>query len=352
MDLTSQHHQRFERVFGDLYQPLCSYAFTIVRDTDICEDIVQEVFARIWETRKDLLLTDSIRFYLFSAVRNNCLTHLRRLKSTGTVPWNDQALRENLFTVPKEESDKGQYEQWLREAIENLPEKCREVFLLSRIGKLKYKEIAGVLGISAKTVENQLGNLIAYCDDRIPLPPKPVLLTFDDGFRNCATIAYSLAKKYRIKINLFVVPLFIQLGHYRSIPCLQPADLEAMDPNLVEIGLHSYGHGSYADLTLPAIEFDVDSCLNSLREMGIDYQPCLAYPFGAFPRRQRAAQRRLFALLQRKGIRLAFRIGNRLNPLPLREKFLVQRIDIRGDESFLRFRLGLAVGRKLFGFQY
>ena len=154
------HYQRFESIFGDLYQPLCSYAMTFVQDTTLSEDIVQEVFTRIWETRKDLLLTDNIRFYLYSAVRNNCITHLRRLKSGRTLPWDDRALAGNPPVAPKEGNDQGQYEQLLREAIDLLPEKCREVFLLSRIGHLRYKEIADILGISVKTVENQLGKAL------------------------------------------------------------------------------------------------------------------------------------------------------------------------------------------------
>jgi len=157
MDLTSLHYQRFESIFRDLYQPLCNYAMSYLQDPGLCEDIVQEVFTRVWETRRELLLSDDIRYYLFSAVRNNCITHLRRLKSTGTGPWNEQVLATHLPTPATEEKDRGQYEQWLREAIDILPEKCREVFVLSRISKLKYKEIAGVLGISVKTVENQLG---------------------------------------------------------------------------------------------------------------------------------------------------------------------------------------------------
>jgi peptidoglycan/xylan/chitin deacetylase (PgdA/CDA1 family) len=156
-------------------------------------------------------------------------------------------------------------------------------------------------------------DLIAYCDQSKPLPPKPVLVTFDDGFRNNATIAYPLAKKYGIKINLFVVPLFIRAGGYRSNPCLQPDDLEELDPSLVEVGLHSYAHANYAKLHPAEIANDIERCLYTMDEMGISYQPCLAYPFGAFPKRQREAQDKLFEILQEKGIRLAFRIGNSRN---------------------------------------
>ena len=206
--------------------------------------------------------------------------------------------------------------------------------------QFQYLRRAGYTAIS-------LSELVAFCDHAKPLPPRPVLVTFDDGFLDNATIAYPLAKKYGIRINLFVIPYFMQSGSYRSMPCMQPADVEKLDPTLVEIGLHSYAHFSYADLHPYDIELDIDRCLRSLRQMGITPQPCLAYPFGAFPKGRRIAQRTLFELLQRKGIRLAFRIGNRINPLPLREKFLIQRIDIRGDESIIRFRLSLAFGKKL-----
>jgi hypothetical protein len=83
--------------------------------------------------------------------------------------------------------------------------------------------------------------------------------------------------------------------------------------------------------------------------MGIPYQPCLAYPYGAYPRRKGYDQSRLFEILEEKGVRLAFRIGNRINRLPLRRPFLIQRLDIKGNEPFPLFRVRLAFGRKLVG---
>lgn len=192
-----------------------------------------------------------------------------------------------------------------------------------------------------------LSELIAYSYRGTPLPRKPVLLTFDDGYLDHATIVYPLAKTYRMKINLFVIPFFIISGGYRSIPCIRPADLEKMDPALVEVGLHSYAHFSYADLEPNEIEWDIDRSLHSLREMGIAYQKCLAYPFGALPRGGHDARRKLFELLRHKGIQLAFCFGNRVNPLPFREKFFIERIEVRGNESLARFRLNLGFGRKI-----
>ena len=92
---------------------------------------------------------------------------------------------------------------------------------------------------------------------------------------------------------------------------------------------------------------DMDRCLSTMDGLGVPYQPCLAYPYGAFPRRNGHDRDQLFNTLEKNGIRLAFRIGNRLNRLPLPEPFLIQRLDIRGDESFRSFRLALSYGKKL-----
>jgi peptidoglycan/xylan/chitin deacetylase (PgdA/CDA1 family) len=194
-----------------------------------------------------------------------------------------------------------------------------------------------------------LSDLVAYYDDKRPLPPKPVLITFDDGFLNNYQIAYPLAQKYKMKINFFVVPAFIRSGYYRKEACMSVEDIQRLDPALAEIGLHSYDHSSYAELIPSKIATDIELCRTSLKRMGLSYQPCLAYPFGAFPRRKGYDQTRLFEILEEKGIRLAFRIGNRINGLPLRHRFLIQRLDIKGDEPFILFRISLAVGRKLFG---
>jgi peptidoglycan/xylan/chitin deacetylase (PgdA/CDA1 family) len=191
-----------------------------------------------------------------------------------------------------------------------------------------------------------LSELIAFYDQGRPLPENPVLITFDDGFLNNYEIAYPLAAKYQVKINFFLVPAFILLGSYRGERCFGIEEINRMDPSLVEIGLHSFDHRSYADLTPVGVEMDLDRCLSAMDVMGIPYQPCLAYPYGAFPRRKGHDREQLFSALEKNGLRLAFRIGNRINRLPLRDRFLIQRLDIRGDESFRSFRLGLAYGKK------
>jgi peptidoglycan/xylan/chitin deacetylase (PgdA/CDA1 family) len=191
-----------------------------------------------------------------------------------------------------------------------------------------------------------LSDLVAAMEGKTPLPEKAVLITFDDGFRDNYEIAYPLACQYRVRINLFVVPAFIQKGEYRGIPCLTAEDIHKMDPALVEIGLHSFDHRSYAELSPFRLAADVELSMTMLNGMDIPYQPCLAYPFGAYPRRKGLDQSRLFEILEDKGIFLAFRIGNRINRFPLRNRFLIQRLDITGHDTLQSFRWSLIYGKK------
>jgi peptidoglycan/xylan/chitin deacetylase (PgdA/CDA1 family) len=190
-----------------------------------------------------------------------------------------------------------------------------------------------------------LSDLIACHEQKRPLPEKAVLITFDDGFRNNYQLAYPLAKKYQLKLNFFLVPSFIRKGTYREEPCLSAADLLKMDPAVAEFGLHSFDHQGYDVMGQAEIAADIDNCMSALEEMGIPYQPCLAYPYGAWPRKV-LQQSRFFEILEEQGVRLAFRIGNRLNRFPFHNRFLLQRIDVRGDESFHTFRLSLHYGKK------
>jgi RNA polymerase sigma-70 factor (family 1) len=154
-------YPQFQIVFRTYYNPLCNYAFTFTKDADASEDLVQDLFIKIWEQRRGLLKEASIRYYLFTAVRNNCITWLRREKQTVIVQLTGYETISATTDYPNEPMDEERDEKILLEqAIARLPPKCKEIFLLSRFGKLSYKEIATNLDISPKTVENQLGKAL------------------------------------------------------------------------------------------------------------------------------------------------------------------------------------------------
>ena len=162
MNIPESHlYRQFKVVFDTYYNSLCNYAFTFTGNADSSEDIVQELFTKIWENRRELLTEKTIRYYLFTAVRNNSISYLRQVKKAVTVEWGD---REDEYAAAVEEEREGpemeDYSGLLEKGIDRLPPKCREVFMLNRFSNMSYKEIAASLEISVKTVENQLGKAL------------------------------------------------------------------------------------------------------------------------------------------------------------------------------------------------
>lgn len=153
------YHQ-FQKVFEQYYNVLCNYAFSFLKELPSSEDIVQEVFVRVWEKKQDIITSDTIRFYLFTAVRNNCLTHLQKEKKAAIVELNDYDAADEQISFSHEVKAETDYKAQLADAMDELPPKCREVFMLSRMSRQSYKEIAESLHISVKTVENQIGKAL------------------------------------------------------------------------------------------------------------------------------------------------------------------------------------------------
>lgn len=150
----------FRSRFNEHYQRLCAIAYGYLADTDDSEDIVQEVFINIWDKKKDDLPEKEFAAYVTTAVKNSCISFLRK-RCSFTV-----SLEDNLSVgahIPDEDTideDKKSSEELLEEALRVLPSKCKEIFLMSKLHGMKYKEIATSLSISEKTVENQMGKAI------------------------------------------------------------------------------------------------------------------------------------------------------------------------------------------------
>ena len=196
------------------------------------------------------------------------------------------------------------------------------------------------------------GQLLDYVRTGIPLPPRPVMITFDDGYKNNFTQMYPLLKKYNCLGNIYLVSSFINRLPSPTDPneYMTVDDLNNMDAEIIQYGLHTYDHLDYNKLDAQAIEHDLKKSKKQLNEYGIEFTPCFAYAYGSYPKKDIEKRKKLFDILESNGIGLAFRIGNRINKLPLQNKFLVERIDIRGTDSFFEFKTKLKKGRvKLFG---
>ncbi|QEC44217.1 RNA polymerase sigma-70 factor [Pseudobacter ginsenosidimutans] len=160
MSTNSPLYHQFQQEFSHHYEPLCQYAFSFVKEIHAAEDIVQDIFVHVWEKKQSLVGNEGMRYYLFTAVRNNCLTWLQRNKRSVVTTLTGQ---EGLQTAPEEyrkEKTETDFHTLMQSALDKLPPKCREVFVLSRMSKLTYQEIADTQGISVKTVENQMGKAL------------------------------------------------------------------------------------------------------------------------------------------------------------------------------------------------
>ena len=179
---------------------------------------------------------------------------------------------------------------------------------------------------------------------------RPLMLTFDDGYKNNFTVLYPLLKKYNLKAVIFLVPGFIEISKDENgTEYLTIKDILAMDPAVVEFGLHTFDHKSYNSLEPDAIEEDIIKTKNWFETFKINYSPALAYTYGEFPKGKKTKLAVLFSIFKNQGIQAAFNIGNRINSLPLKKKFIIQRIDVRGTDSLSQFISKVKKGKVLTG---
>ncbi len=154
----------FETIFKTFFPGLCAFANKFTRDFDAAKDIVHDVFVNFWHKRDSIDAGKNIKSYLFTSVNNRCLNYIRDHKKF------DQNEREIPDGSSWENSDhlvQAELEEKINDILNELPEKCREVFLLNRYEGLKYKEIAEKLGISVKTVEAQMSKALRILKEKL-----------------------------------------------------------------------------------------------------------------------------------------------------------------------------------------
>lgn len=160
----------FEDLFRQNYADLCRYALKLTRNEQVAEEVVQEVFISFWERRHSIAITHSVKSYLLSSVRNRSINYLKLQlpKDNRKEDIDDHHI---ILTASGGASgmEYDELYQQVQQAIDQLPEKCKAIFILSREEGLTYKEIAEQLSLSLKTVENQMG--IALKKMRAALKP-------------------------------------------------------------------------------------------------------------------------------------------------------------------------------------
>lgn len=167
--ISDRDAKEFERMFRMYFLRLAKYAYKYVGNVAVAQDLTQTVFLKIWELNGKWDPRGTVKSYLYTAVKNQCLNHIKHNKVVNE--W-----QANQIAVPKRSQIKMEWEQTDREirlneainlALNKMPDKRREVFELSRDEGLTYSEIADVLGITKKTVENHMGNALKFLKEEL-----------------------------------------------------------------------------------------------------------------------------------------------------------------------------------------
>jgi RNA polymerase sigma-70 factor (ECF subfamily) len=152
----------FEKLFKKLYPRLHNFAFKVVRNNEIAEDIVQDIFIRLWEKKKNIKPVN-IEGFIFKVLKNQCISYLRNIKIIDNVKLNLNNLKqvEELYRIDFIRDEpyilvEKELQLEIDKVVNKLPERCKEVFIMSRLNGLKNKEIANKLGINIKNVERHI----------------------------------------------------------------------------------------------------------------------------------------------------------------------------------------------------
>ncbi len=152
--------KEFERLFRELYSPLCLYANKYLQDRDKAEEVVQDIFYGIWKNRERLDIKVSFKSYLYRAVQNNCLQLIQHHAVEDKYKQYVKNEISHFQLDPVKEMELQEMNKVVEETLESLPERCKEIFSMSRFEGLKYREIAEKLQISTKTVEANMGKAL------------------------------------------------------------------------------------------------------------------------------------------------------------------------------------------------
>jgi len=171
-ELQAGNKKAYTFLFKTYYNSLCVYCFSLTKNNDIAEDIVQSTLIKIWDNRKDLVIHTSLKSYLYKMVYNNFVNEYLKIKKkeefldkvrintiNATIEQDDSILNKKLLLIDN--------------AIEELPSKCRTVFILNKKEGYSYEEISSILNISINTVENHVSNALSKIRKKLIPPPPP-----------------------------------------------------------------------------------------------------------------------------------------------------------------------------------
>lgn len=184
-----------------------------------------------------------------------------------------------------------------------------------------------------------LSSLLDSISAKSRLPSKSVFITFDDGYLNNLRFAYPLLEKYGAPATIFLPTSYIgqkSAWDREADDLMSISQLKSLNPTLISFGLHSHSHQNYKTLGIDKIADDLQQNIGYFKTNNLPFVPAFAYPYGGRPK-DKMLLRQMKETMQSMGIKMAFRIGNRLNR-SFSNVYELQRLDIKGTDSPAVFR--------------
>ena len=161
------NEQAFEKLFKEYFPYLCAFARKYVTDHDVSKDLVHNVFLSLWQKKDAIDTSIPLKSYLFKAVHNRCLNHLRDQKRIvrHDLPQDPEAVPG--FVESPNYLEQSELQSLIKKAIDGLPEKCQRIFILNRFEEKKYSEIAIIEGVSVKAIEAQMSKALKLLREQL-----------------------------------------------------------------------------------------------------------------------------------------------------------------------------------------
>ncbi len=157
----------FEKLFRKYYAGLVNFSFSFIKDIDASEEIVQDFFYNYWKNRKEINIRFSVKSYLYRAIKNNSLKYLEAQAVRRKYADKVKDISKDHSGHENSELEYTELNRLIEKTLEDLPERCSQIFRMSRFDGLKYTEIAKELSISVKTVESNIGKALKLLRKRL-----------------------------------------------------------------------------------------------------------------------------------------------------------------------------------------
>ncbi len=167
----------FEQLFNTYCLSMVNYATTMLKDADDADDIVQHVFVQLWAKRETIVVETSIKSYLYRSVHNCCLNKIKQQVVRNSYANDYQHVGSYATSTAAQLMENKELALEIEHVMNELPEQCKRIFVMSKFEQLKYQQIADTLGINVKSVEHQMGKALKHLRTRLKhLMPVVVLL--------------------------------------------------------------------------------------------------------------------------------------------------------------------------------